>query len=64
MKDLVCKICTIKLVEAAYARILDVEARTMTALGPPQELVKSGNENVRRFLTRGKENGAAGATHG
>ncbi len=32
---------------------LDVEARTMTALGPPKELLRSGNESVRRFLSRG-----------
>src|SRR5262250_2257000 len=43
---------------------LDVETRTMTALGPPKELVHSDNANVRRFLTRGEENGAAGRPHG
>ncbi len=43
---------------------LDVETRTMTALGPPKELLHSDNANVRRFLTRGEENGAAGRTDG
>jgi len=42
---------------------LDVETRTMTACGPPKELLHSDNANVRRFLTRGAENGA-GRTHG
>jgi phospholipid/cholesterol/gamma-HCH transport system ATP-binding protein len=39
---------------------LDVETRTMTAHGPPKELLHSDNANVRRFLTRGAENGAGG----
>ena len=39
---------------------LDVETRTMTACGPPKELLHSDNANVRRFLTRGAENGAGG----
>ena len=39
---------------------LDVETRTMTAHGPPKELLHSENANVRRFLTRGAENGAGG----
>ena len=25
----------------------------MTALGPPKELLRSGNDSVRRFLSRG-----------
>ncbi len=49
---------------ATNSAFLDVETRTMTALGPPQELIHSDNVNVRRFLTRGKEDGAAGRTHG
>jgi phospholipid/cholesterol/gamma-HCH transport system ATP-binding protein len=36
---------------------LDVEARTMTALGPPKELLRTGTEAVRRFLTRGESDG-------
>jgi phospholipid/cholesterol/gamma-HCH transport system ATP-binding protein len=43
---------------------LDVYTRTMTGLGPPQELLHSDNENVRRFLTRGKDDDGAGRTHG
>ena len=43
---------------------LDVETRTMTALGPPQELLRSGGANVRRFLSRGEANGAEGRPHG
>jgi phospholipid/cholesterol/gamma-HCH transport system ATP-binding protein len=38
---------------ATNSVFLDVEARTMTALGPPQELLRSGNDSVRRFLKRG-----------
>jgi phospholipid/cholesterol/gamma-HCH transport system ATP-binding protein len=34
------------------ALYLDTETRTMTALGPPKELLESGNDNVKRFLTR------------
>lgn len=37
------------------ALYLDTETRTMTALGPPKELLRSGNENVKRFLTRDGE---------
>jgi phospholipid/cholesterol/gamma-HCH transport system ATP-binding protein len=47
---------------ATNSVFLDVETRTMTALGPPRELLHSENANVRRFLTRGSENGAAGRT--
>jgi len=36
---------------------LDVETRTMTALGPPKELLRTGSESVRRFLTRGETDG-------
>ncbi|MCW5889174.1 MAG: ATP-binding cassette domain-containing protein [bacterium] len=44
------------------AIFLDTETRTMTALGPPQELLRSGNANVRRFLTRdGEEPGGEAA---
>ena len=49
---------------ATNSVFLDVETRTMTALGPPKELLHSGDANVRRFLSRGEENGAAGRTHG
>ena len=43
---------------------LDVDARTMTASGDPKVLRDhSDNPNVRRFLTRGAENGEA-RTHG
>jgi len=49
---------------ATNSIFLDVEARSMTALGPPKELLSTGNDNVRRFLTRGKENGAAERKHG
>src|SRR5689334_4570240 len=38
---------------ATNSVFLDVEARTMTALGPPKELLRSGNDSVRRFLKRG-----------
>ncbi|MFN8628273.1 MAG: ATP-binding cassette domain-containing protein [Candidatus Binatia bacterium] len=36
---------------------LDVDTRTMTALGPPKELLRTGNDAVRRFLTRGETEG-------
>lgn len=42
---------------ATNSVFLDVETRTMTALGPPAELLHSDQVNVRRFLSRGKENG-------
>lgn len=47
---------------ATNSIFLDVETRTMGALGPPKELLHSANANVRRFLTRGEANGAAGRT--
>ena len=40
---------------ATNAIFLDVDAKTMTAYGHPREMRKTGNENVRRFLTRGGE---------
>jgi phospholipid/cholesterol/gamma-HCH transport system ATP-binding protein len=43
---------------ASTSVFLDVEARTMTDLGPPKELLHSGSPSVRRFLSRGQENGA------
>jgi phospholipid/cholesterol/gamma-HCH transport system ATP-binding protein len=43
---------------------LDVEQRTMTALGPPKELLRKGSDNVRRFLTRGEPDGHEGRMHG
>jgi phospholipid/cholesterol/gamma-HCH transport system ATP-binding protein len=43
---------------------LDVETRTMSALGPPKELLHSDNANVRRFLTRGEGNGAGEKPNG
>jgi phospholipid/cholesterol/gamma-HCH transport system ATP-binding protein len=46
---------------ATNSLFLDVETRTMTALGPPQELVHSTDANVRRFLTRGADDEHAGA---
>lgn len=49
---------------ATNSIFLDVETRTMAALGPPKELLHSENANVRRFLTRGEENGAGGRPHG
>ena len=49
---------------ATNSVFLDVETRTMTDLGPPQELRDSGSAGVRRFLSRGSANGAAGRTHG
>jgi phospholipid/cholesterol/gamma-HCH transport system ATP-binding protein len=42
---------------ATSSVFLDVETRTMTDLGPPKELLHSGSERVRLFLSRGKENG-------
>jgi len=41
---------------------LDVEARTITARGDPKELLHSGNEAVRRFLSRGAQS-ETGGTH-
>jgi len=38
---------------ATNSVFLDVETRTMTALGPPKELLQTGNERVRQFLLRG-----------
>jgi phospholipid/cholesterol/gamma-HCH transport system ATP-binding protein len=38
---------------ATNSVFLDVETRTMTALGPPKELLRTGNDRVRRFLLRG-----------
>ncbi|MGH7803796.1 MAG: ATP-binding cassette domain-containing protein, partial [Candidatus Binatia bacterium] len=38
---------------ATNAIFLDVETKTATAYGPPEELVRTGNANVRKFLTRG-----------
>jgi phospholipid/cholesterol/gamma-HCH transport system ATP-binding protein len=49
---------------ATTSVFLDVETRTMTDLGPPKELLHSGSANVRRFLSRGEENGAARSTRG
>jgi phospholipid/cholesterol/gamma-HCH transport system ATP-binding protein len=49
---------------ATNSVFLDVEQRTMTALGPPKELLRTGNENVRRFLTRGEPDGHEGRSHG
>ena len=43
---------------ATNSLFLDVESRTMTDLGPPQELLKSGSERVRLFLSRGKADGS------
>ena len=42
---------------ATNSVFLDVETRTMTALGPPKELLHSGNASVRRFLMRGAPEG-------
>jgi hypothetical protein len=36
----------------------------MGALGPPKDLLHSNDANVRRFLTRGEDDGAAGRPHG
>jgi phospholipid/cholesterol/gamma-HCH transport system ATP-binding protein len=41
---------------------LDVEARTITARGDPKELLHSGNDAVRRFLSRGAQS-ETGGTH-
>ena len=41
---------------------LDVEARTITARGDPKELLHSGNDAVRRFLSRGAPS-ETGGTH-
>jgi phospholipid/cholesterol/gamma-HCH transport system ATP-binding protein len=49
---------------ATNSVFLDVTTRTMTGLGSPKELLHSEDPNVRRFLTRGKGNGAAGRSHG
>ncbi|MCK6556455.1 ATP-binding cassette domain-containing protein [Candidatus Binatia bacterium] len=49
---------------ATNCAYLDVETRTMTGLGPPQELLHSPNVNVRRFLTRGAANGKPEGAHG
>jgi len=49
---------------ATNSIFLDVETRTMAALGPPKELLRSGSASVRRFLSRGQGNGAAGEKHG
>src|SRR5262249_22076562 len=42
---------------ATNSVFLDVETRTMTDLGPPKELLRSGSVNVRRFLSRGEGKG-------
>lgn len=49
---------------ATNSVFLDVETRTMGALGAPKELLRSGSASVRRFLSRGQEDGSAGVTHG
>jgi len=49
---------------ATNSVFLDVETRTMTASGSPKELLHSGSANVRRFLSRGQENGVEGEKHG
>src|SRR5512139_4341562 len=49
---------------ATNSLFLDVETRTSGAVGPPKELLHSGGASVRRFLSRGKENGATGGPHG
>src|SRR6266403_1179805 len=46
---------------ATNSVFLDVETRTMTALGPPKELLQTGNDSVRRFLLRGASDGEKGA---
>jgi phospholipid/cholesterol/gamma-HCH transport system ATP-binding protein len=44
---------------------LDIDERTITARGRPQDLLAhSDNENVRRFLTRGGSRGGAGSEAG
>jgi phospholipid/cholesterol/gamma-HCH transport system ATP-binding protein len=42
---------------ATNSVFLDVETRTMTALGPPKDLLRTGNATVRRFLMRGAPEG-------
>jgi phospholipid/cholesterol/gamma-HCH transport system ATP-binding protein len=42
---------------ATNSVFLDVDTRTMAALGPPKDLLRSGNATVRRFLTRGATEG-------
>jgi phospholipid/cholesterol/gamma-HCH transport system ATP-binding protein len=49
---------------ATNAIFLDVDAKTATAYGPPQELVRTGNANVRKFLTRGTSLGEVGRSPG
>lgn len=49
---------------ATNSIFLDVETRTTGAVGPPKELLHSGGPSVRRFLSRGEENGATGGPHG
>jgi phospholipid/cholesterol/gamma-HCH transport system ATP-binding protein len=46
--------------------LLDAEAKTMIAAGPPKELAKSDDERVRSFLMRGEEERStvSGATTG
>ena len=46
---------------ATNSVFLDVETRTMTALGPPKDLLRTGNDTVRRFLRRGASDGEKGA---
>ena len=46
---------------ATNSVFLDVETRTMTALGPPKDLLRAGNDTVRRFLRRGASDGEKGA---
>jgi phospholipid/cholesterol/gamma-HCH transport system ATP-binding protein len=36
---------------------LDAQTKTMTALGPPQDLLREGPEGVRNFLRRGAAHG-------
>jgi phospholipid/cholesterol/gamma-HCH transport system ATP-binding protein len=44
---------------------LDAETRTAIAGGSPRELLEhSTDQKVRRFLTRGKEDGAGATAHG
>ena len=49
---------------ATNSIFLDVETRTAGALGPPKELLLHGGSSVRRFLSRGQENGATESPHG
>jgi len=46
---------------ATNSIFLDVDARTITATGDPKELLRHGNDAVRRFLSRGGANGSGGA---